>query len=75
MLEYFQVLSGSIYTLDDLPQIALQFQFAPIVSAEVERSFSRMTALLSPQRLNLNFESFKMHLMVLWNTEFVNSNL
>ena len=75
MREYFQVLSGSIFTLDDLPQNAFQFHFAPIVSAEVERLFSTMTALLSPQRLNLNFESLKMHLMVLWNTEFVNSNL
>ena len=75
MREYFQVLSGSIFTLDDLPQIPLQFQFALIVSAEVERLFSRKTALLSPQRLNLNFESLKMHLMVLWKTEFVNSNL
>ena len=71
----FPVLSGIIFTLDDLPQNALQFQFAPNLSAEVERLFSRMTALLSPQRLNLNFESLKMHLMVLWNTEFANSNL
>ena len=70
-----EVLSHSIFTLDDLPQNAFQFHFAPIVSAEVERLFSTMTALLSPQRLNLNFESLKMHLMVLWNTEFVNSNL
>ena len=56
MREYFQALSRFIFTLDDLPQNALLFQFAPIVSAEVERLFSRMTALLSPQRLNLNFE-------------------
>ena len=39
MREYFQVFSGSIFTLDNLPQSALQFQFAPIVSAEVERLF------------------------------------
>ena len=45
MREYFQVLSGFIFTL------------------------------LSPQRLNLNFESLKMHLMFLSKTEFVNSNL
>ena len=51
--------------VDLAPETSLKFKNAPIANAETERVFSKMSALLTPQRL-LTFK-LKFHLMINWN--------
>lgn len=43
------------------------FALAPVVSVDVERFFSSMSAILSPERQLLSLEALKQHLILNWN--------
>ena len=45
------------------------FMFAPLVSVDVERSFSRYKTLLTDRRHRLTPENAKLHLIPMCNTE------
>ena len=65
--EHADVLMGSCFQTNVAPETSLEFKNAPIANAEIERVFSKMSALLTPQRLRLTFEALKFHLMINWN--------
>ena len=50
-----------------VPADAYNFKNAPIVSVGVERGFSYMNQLLSPQRQRLTTEHICWHLVIRWN--------
>ena len=55
------------FDLSMTPADICKFKNAPIVSAEVERCFSYMNRLLSPQRQRLTTEHIRWHLVLMWN--------
>ena len=65
--EHTDVLMGSCFQTNVAPETSLKFKNAPIANAEIERVFSKVSALLTPQRLLLTFEALKFHLMINWN--------
>eukprot|EP00102_Acyrthosiphon_pisum_P008285 XP_003244687.2 PREDICTED: uncharacterized protein LOC100568926 [Acyrthosiphon pisum] len=63
------ILSGSISTMDDLPEDLTTkydlvfYKYAPITSVDVERSFSVYKNLLSHNRRSFKLENIKKHLI------------
>ena len=53
------------------PAIISPYMYAPIVSVEVERSFSEYEALLSDKRLSFKAENVEKHLIVQHNVKFL----
>ena len=43
------------------------FMFAPITSCDVERSFSKLKAILTSKRIGLTFENLKMIFVIYYN--------
>lgn len=53
------------YFLGEIPlPLSINFIFAPLVSVDVERSFSLLNMLLSDRRLNLTEENLKYHMVI-----------
>ena len=70
--EFSLILRGeNLSTTDVNPLDAAIFQNAPMVSVDIERVFSSMEQIQSPQRMRLAIENLKQHLIVYWyNTVF-----
>ena len=69
-MNFGAVINGNVFSLDATTETALTFVHSPIVSAEIERVFSRMSFLLSPQRLSMTFKHLRMQLILGWNSEY-----
>ena len=69
VLSFGQILLGTFTGVDKnlVPADAYTFKNAPIVSVDVERCFSYMNRLLSPQRQRLTTEHIRWYLVIMWN--------
>ena len=66
--DYASVFSGETFEIgNQQPSDVLIFKNAPIVSAEIERCFSRLTATLTPQRQSMTMDNLRAHLCIGWN--------
>ena len=70
--EFSLKLRGEKLSITDVnPLDAAIFRNAPTVSVDIERVFSSMGQIQSPQRMRLTIEIMKQHLIVYWyNTVF-----
>ncbi|XP_063720187.1 uncharacterized protein LOC134846731 [Symsagittifera roscoffensis] len=65
--EFSLILRGeNLSTTDVNPLDAAIFQNAPMVSVDIERVFSSMEQIQSPQRMRLAIENLKQHLIASW---------
>ena len=71
---YAGVLMGNCFQTGSTLEKPLKFKNAPMASAEIERVFSKMSAILTPQRPKLTFDSLKFHLIINWNAEDINND-
>ena len=70
MVNVAKVLRGEhVPELSVWPSEISKFAYAPIVSVEVERTFSYSKRLLSPQRGRYTVEHMKWALVVMWNND------
>lgn len=72
VLKIYKILSGEVENLEGLPEDMTNddlayFNYAPITSVDVERSFSIYKNLLSSNRRRFTFENIRKHLIVQCN--------
>ena len=48
------------------PDVICNYKFAPIVTVDVERCFSQLTRILSPQRQRLLINNLKHLMIIMW---------
>ncbi len=58
-------IDGYYFTADEVAA----FKYAPIVSCDVERSFSKYRAFLSDNKLSFSFENIRKHMMIACNKD------
>ena len=61
--EYSDVLMGNCFQTGSTPEKPLKFKNSPMASAEIERVFWKMSAILTPQRQKMTFVSSTFHLI------------
>ena len=71
--DFAKILRGERVSSDVPPLDAPIYRYAPLVSADIERVFSEMGQIQTPQRMSLTIENLKHHLCVYWyNTVYEN---
>lgn len=66
--------SESAFIKQYSPSEVALFKYCPVTSSDVERSFSKYSAILSEKRRNFLFENLKQHLIVYANINVENVN-
>ena len=62
-----KILSGEANVAINIrPDVICNFKFAPIVSVDVERCFSQLTRILSPQRQRLLINNLRHLMIIMW---------
>ncbi len=65
--EIAEILNGTSRRTNIDPGLVVKFKYQPIVSVDVERSFSQLKQVLAPQRESLTVEHVKHYMIVMWN--------
>ena len=69
--DFAKILKGEQVSSDVPPLDGTIYRYAPLVSADIERVFSEMGQIQTPQRMSLTIENLKHLLCVYWyNTVF-----
>jgi hypothetical protein len=63
LIDIAKVLTGGVAQVDLAPDMIAAMKFAPMVSCDVERSFSVYKQILSDKRMNFTPENLEMYLI------------